>query len=30
MQGQAEIVTEDIALLERIFYQIRKALKQSA
>jgi hypothetical protein len=22
MQGQAEIVTEDIALLERIFYQI--------
>jgi hypothetical protein len=29
MQGQAEIVTDDIRLLERIFYQIRKVLKKS-
>lgn len=29
MQGQAEIITEDIRLLERVFYQIRKVLKKS-
>ncbi len=28
MQGQAEIITEDLRLLERIFYQIRKIFKQ--
>ncbi|NOT11851.1 MAG: HlyD family efflux transporter periplasmic adaptor subunit [Methylococcaceae bacterium] len=29
MQGQAEIVTEDIRLLERVFYQLRKVLKKA-
>lgn len=29
MQGQAEIVTEDIRLLKRLFYQILKVLKKS-
>ena len=29
MQGQAEIVTEDMRLLERLFYQIRKVVKRT-
>jgi multidrug resistance efflux pump len=29
MQGQAEIITEDLRLLERIFYQLRKLLMGS-
>jgi hypothetical protein len=27
MQGSAEIITEELRLLERIFYQIRRILK---
>jgi hypothetical protein len=27
MQGSAEIITEELRLLERIFYQIRRVLK---
>ena len=29
MHGQAEIITEDIRLFQRIFYQLRKAFTQS-
>jgi hypothetical protein len=29
LQGQAEIVTEDMRLLERLFYQIRKVIKKT-
>ncbi|GHT47636.1 hypothetical protein AGMMS49965_25760 [Bacteroidia bacterium] len=29
MQGQADIITEDISLLERLFLPIKKILKES-
>jgi len=29
MQGQAEIITEDLSLLERFFQPIKKVLKES-
>ncbi|MBY0435899.1 MAG: HlyD family secretion protein, partial [Cyclobacteriaceae bacterium] len=30
LQGETEIITEDLRLLERIFYQFRKLIRQSA